>query len=76
MTFVYEPLTSLEEVRTAIRACEGKHVQQVCYSSFMGTLTQLCFTCQKIRSTVAWSGSRSWSLENGGTFKWPSGSKP
>jgi hypothetical protein len=61
--FTYEPLTSIEEVRAAIRACEGKHVQQVAYSSFMGTLTQICFTCRRIRSTVGWSGARSWSLE-------------
>ena len=59
--FKYELLPSVQAVRDAIAQCEGKHVQQVCYSSFMATLTQLCFTCQRIRSTVEWEGSRSWS---------------
>lgn len=61
--FVYEPMASMSDVRAAIRGCEGRHVQQVSYSTFMDTLTQVCFTCQRIRSTIGWSGNRSWNLE-------------
>lgn len=60
MTFEYERLASSDEVRACVQACEGKHVQQVAYSTFMDTLTQICFTEQKIRSTIAWEGNRSW----------------
>jgi hypothetical protein len=61
--FHYQPMRTLAAVRAAIRECEGKHVQQVCYSTFMDTLTQICFTCQCIRTTIAWRNSESWSLE-------------
>lgn len=61
--FAYEPMTSIDDLRKVIRSCEGRHVQQVAYSSYMGTLTQLCFTCRRIRSTIGWDGARSWSLE-------------
>jgi hypothetical protein len=61
--FTYEPMSSMMEVRAAIRKCEGRHVQQIAYSSYMDTLTQVCFTCQKIRSSIGWSGNRSWNLE-------------
>jgi len=69
--FIYEPMTSMSAVREAIRNCEGRHVQQVAYSSFMGTLTQVCFTCQRIRSTIAWQGNKSWSLETVGGIHTP-----
>jgi hypothetical protein len=67
--FVYEPMPTMQAVREAIRGCEGRHVQQVSYSTFMDTLTQVCFTCQRIRSTIGWTGNRSWNLETrkGGT---------
>ena len=61
--FEYEPMRTMFEVRERIRECEGKHVQQVAYSTFMDTLTQVCFTCRKIRTTIGWSGNRSWNLE-------------
>ena len=61
--FLFEPLPNLSAVRQAIRGCEGRHVQQVAYSSFMSALTQICFTCQRIRSTVRWEGNRSKSVE-------------
>lgn len=61
--FLYEPLDTVDAVRAAIRGCEGRHVQQVAYSSFMGALTQICFTCQRIRSVIDWSGNRSWNRE-------------
>ncbi len=50
-------------MRMAIRSCEGRHVQQIAYSSFMDALTQICFTEGVIRSTIDWEGNRSWSSE-------------
>jgi hypothetical protein len=60
--FEYELLTE-DEVREHIRSCEGRHVQQVIFSTFMDTLTQVCFTEQKIRSSIAWEGNRSWKVK-------------
>jgi hypothetical protein len=62
MTFEYE-LLSEDDVRSHIRACEGQHVQQVIFSTFMDTLTQVCFTEQKIRSSIMWERNRSWKVE-------------
>jgi hypothetical protein len=39
-----------EVVRKHIQACEGKHSQQVAYSSFHDALTQVCYGCKKVRS--------------------------
>lgn len=58
--FTYIRLESPEDVRTQIKQCEGKHVQQCAFSTFMDTLTQICFTEQVIRSTIEWEGNRSW----------------
>ena len=44
------PLDSL--VKGAIKECEGKHVQQVCYSTYHDALTQICFGCKKIRTSI------------------------
>ena len=60
-TFTYVRLGRVEEVRAFIQRCEGQHVQQCAYSTFMDTLTQVCFTEQVIRSTIEWDGARSWS---------------
>jgi hypothetical protein len=65
--FVYERLDSVDKVRKAIKFCEGKHVQQCAYSTFMDTLTQICFTERVIRSTIEWSGNKSW-VPSGETF--------
>lgn len=61
VAFMYIRLDSVEEVRGFIKKCEGQHVQQCAYSTFMGALTQICFTEQVIRSTILWKGNRSWS---------------
>ena len=63
MVFIYEVLDTMQDVRAKIQECEGSHVQQVCYSTYMDTLTQICFTEQKIRSTVEWEGSKSWNKQ-------------
>ena len=60
ITFEYELCGSVQEVMNHIANCEGHHVQQVAYSSYMGALTQICFTCQKIRSTILWEKNVSW----------------
>ena len=52
LIFEYEHLPKMEQVRTYIRECEGKHVQQAIYSTFHDALTQVCFGCLKVRSTI------------------------
>ena len=50
--FEVERFKFLEEVRTHVQNCEGKHRQQVAYSTFHDGLTQICFGCKKIRTTL------------------------
>ena len=57
--FEYE-LMKQEDVEKHIKECEGHHVQQAVYSTFMHALTQICFTCQKIRGSICWYGNKSW----------------
>lgn len=52
MKFDFEYCGSLEEVRKNIKQCEGKHIQQIAYSSYHDSLTQICFSCLKIRSNI------------------------
>jgi len=52
MNFEYEYLETTEEVRKHIQDCEGKHVQQVAYSTFHDALTQICYGCKKVRSNI------------------------
>lgn len=39
-------------VKNHIKSCEGKHIQQIAYSSYHDALTQICFTCQEIRTSL------------------------
>ena len=39
-------------VKEKIKSCEGKHVQQVCYSTYHDAFTQICFGCKKIRTNL------------------------
>lgn len=41
-----------EDVRKHIQDCEGKHKQQVAFSTFHDALTQICFGCKKIRTSI------------------------
>lgn len=41
-----------EAVKRAIKSCEGNHIQQVAYSSYHDALTQVCFGCKKIRTSL------------------------
>jgi len=50
ITFKYEYYKTMEDVRKHIQECEGKHSQQIAYSSFHDALTQVCFGCRKIRT--------------------------
>jgi hypothetical protein len=50
--FEYEYFETQEEVREHIKNCEGHHTQQVAYSTFHDSLTQICFTCKKIRTNI------------------------
>ena len=43
---------TLEEVKKHIQECEGKHIQQAVYSTFHDALTQICFSCKKIRTNL------------------------
>jgi len=52
MIFTYEHISTQEEVRIHIQKCEGTHTQQAIYSTFHDALTQVCFGCKKIRSTI------------------------
>ena len=52
LTFEYEYVPKQEDVRKHIKECEGKHTQQAIYSTFHDALTQICFGCKKIRSTI------------------------
>jgi len=46
---IYE---TLEEIRKQIKKCEGKHKQQIAYSSYHDSLTQVCFGCKKVRTNM------------------------
>lgn len=41
-----------EEVKFYIKSCEGKHIQQITYSSYHDALTQVCFICEKVRTSL------------------------
>ncbi len=41
-----------EEVKNYIKSCEGRHIQQVAYSSYHDALTQICFNCKRIRTSL------------------------
>jgi hypothetical protein len=50
--FKYEHIADKEKLMKQIDECEGKHTQQAIYSTFHSALTQVCFGCKKIRSTI------------------------
>ena len=50
--FNYEYLDSQIAVREHIQECEGKHAQQVAYSSYHDALTQICYGCKIIRTNL------------------------
>jgi hypothetical protein len=52
ITFTYEYIVSIDDLVAQIQRCEGRHTQQAIFSTFHGALTQICFGCKKIRSTI------------------------
>lgn len=40
------------DIKIIIKRCEGNHVQQIAYSSYHDALTQICFGCGKIRTSM------------------------
>jgi hypothetical protein len=52
INFEYQHFESILEVIKHIQECEGKHKQQAVYSTFHNGLTQICFGCRKIRTTL------------------------
>lgn len=52
MNLEYEYIETVEDVRRHIQECEGRHTQQAIYSTFHDALTQVCFGCMKVRSTL------------------------
>ena len=52
ITFEYEHVPSKEDLMDIIDGCEGVHTQQAIYSTFHSALTQVCFGCKKVRSTI------------------------
>ena len=51
-TFELEQHETMEEVRKHVQECESKHTQQVAYSTFHDSLTQICYGCEKVRSNI------------------------
>jgi hypothetical protein len=51
-TFELQFLETQESVRAHIQECEGRHMQQVAYSTFHDALTQICYGCKKIRTNI------------------------
>lgn len=41
-----------KEIKNHIKLCEGKHIQQIAYSSYHNAFTQVCFTCEKVRTSL------------------------
>lgn len=39
-------------VKDCIKSCEGKHIQQIAYSSYHDAFTQICFGCQTVRTSL------------------------
>ena len=52
ITYEYEYVPEKEELMKIIDDCEGRHTQQAIYSTFHSALTQVCFGCKRVRSTI------------------------
>jgi hypothetical protein len=50
--FGLERVGSYDEVVTFTKACEGRHMQQVSYSTYHQALTQVCFGCKVVRTNI------------------------
>lgn len=52
ITFDYMYIPDKEDLMKIIDNCEGQHTQQAIYSTFHSALTQVCFGCKLVRSTI------------------------
>lgn len=52
MKLTYEYTPEMQDLVSQIKDCEGKHTQQAVYSTFHGALTQVCYGCLTVRSTI------------------------
>lgn len=52
MTLEYIYVPEMAALIEQIADCEGKHTQQAMYSTFHGALTQVCYGCKVVRSTI------------------------
>jgi len=43
---------TLQEVLDQIDKCEGKHIQQIAFSSYHKALTQVCFDCDVVTTNL------------------------
>ena len=50
--FEYQYVSDKEDLMKIIDNCEGQHTQQAIYSTYHSALTQVCFGCKKVRSTI------------------------
>ncbi|GEM_PF-3171541 len=41
-----------EDIKRNIKTCEGRHVQQIAYSSYHDAFTQICFGCDVVRTSM------------------------
>lgn len=60
---------SYEAIKKFIQECEGKHIQQISYSSYHDVLTQVCFGCKKIRTSLGEKDVRKTKLKRNGGDK-------
>ena len=43
-----------DDIEMDIMKCQKKnHIQQVAFSTYHHALTQVCFTCEKVRTSIA-----------------------
>jgi hypothetical protein len=41
-------------LRGCIKSCQEKgHIQQVCFSTYHNAITQVCFTCEAVRTSIS-----------------------
>ena len=51
-TLKIESDLTIENILAKIKDCEGKHIQQVVFSTYHKALTQICFGCREVRTML------------------------
>ena len=50
---------SEDYLRGCIKSCQEKgHIQQVCFSTYHNAITQVCFTCEAVRTSMSYDEVR------------------